>query len=184
MSEWLGFPTNVNYDPGMAPDDDVDRLLDALVRSTFEVTAVLTRLAGENDLSLTQLRVLGILRDRRLRVTDLAAYLGVDKSSMSGLVDRAERRGLLLRERGAADGRVVEVVLAPQGAELLARLSDEARRALAVPLDGLWPADRARLAALLESFLDAFPASSGGRRAAAEDSPDGGRRPEGPASAG
>ncbi|MGY1962144.1 MarR family transcriptional regulator [Nocardia gipuzkoensis] len=59
--------------------------------------AVLTRIGSEHDLSLTQLRLLGLLRDRRPRMTDLAAFLGLDKSTMSGLVERAERRGLVAR---------------------------------------------------------------------------------------
>ena len=33
-------------------------------------------LAADHDLSLTQLRVLGILRDRRLKMSELASYLG------------------------------------------------------------------------------------------------------------
>lgn len=49
----------------MAPDDDsTDALVDGLVRSAFQVMGVLTRIGAEYDLSLTQLRVLGILRDR------------------------------------------------------------------------------------------------------------------------
>lgn len=40
--------------------------------------AVLTKVAADNELSLTQLRVLAILRDRRLRMTALAGYLGLE----------------------------------------------------------------------------------------------------------
>lgn len=136
-----------------SPDPD-DRLFDALVRCAFEVTAVLTRLGGENELSLTQLRALGILRGHRAApVTGLAAHLGVDKSSMSGLVDRAERRGLVRRERSATDRRVVEVALTPEGDALVTRLYGELRRSLA-PLTASLDADqRARLTDLLEAAL-------------------------------
>src|SRR3954466_5514393 len=108
-----------------------DALVDALVRNTFQVVGVLTRIGAERDLSLTQLRVLGILRDRRPRVTELAAYLGLDKSTMSGLIDRAERRGLLARDKNPHDGRVVDVFLTPAGRELTQRLDSEVRQALA-----------------------------------------------------
>ncbi|MBB4914820.1 MarR family winged helix-turn-helix transcriptional regulator [Streptosporangium saharense] len=107
-----------------------DDVMDALVRTTFEVAGVLTRIGGEHDLSLTQLRVLGILRDRRARVTELAAYLGLDKSTMSGLIDRAQRRGLLTRGKNPEDGRVVEVYMTPAGLELAKRVEDDIRRAL------------------------------------------------------
>src|SRR5688572_8195563 len=108
----------------------VDDVLDSLVRTTFEVAGVLTRIGGEHDLSLTQLRVLGILRDRRPRMTELAAYLGLDKSTMSGLIDRAQRRGLLTRSKNPDDGRVVDVCITPAGLELAKRMEDEVRRAL------------------------------------------------------
>lgn len=134
------------------PTDPVDRLLEALVRSTFDVTAVLTRVAAAHDLSLTQLRVLGILRDRRVGVTALASYLGLDKSTLSGLVDRAERRGLVRRERSPLDRRAVDVLLTPEGRALLARLDDAVRRSLAPRVSTLPPPERARLADLLESM--------------------------------
>src|SRR5689334_4842764 len=116
-----------------------DALLDAFVRSTFQVMGVLTRIGAQNDLSLTQLRVLGILRDRRLRMSALATFLGLDKSTMSGLVDRAERRGLLARGRSAEDRRAVDVFITPAGLELAELLQDEIRRALEPALGPLDP---------------------------------------------
>src|SRR5687768_4655520 len=95
-----------------------DALVDALVRTTFQVAGVLTRIGAERDLSLTQLRVLGFLRDRRPRMTELAGFLGLDKSTLSGLIDRAERRGLVARGKNPQDRRVVDVFLTPAGLEL------------------------------------------------------------------
>jgi DNA-binding MarR family transcriptional regulator len=138
----------------MTAEDSLDALMDALVRTTFQVTGVLTRVGAANDLSLTQLRVFGILRDRRPRVTELAAYLGLDKSTMSGLIDRAERRGLLARDRNPHDGRAVDVFLTPAGHELTRRLYDEVRRTLAPELGRLRPEQRAHLLALLEPLLN------------------------------
>ncbi|GGN12964.1 DNA-binding MarR family transcriptional regulator [Actinoplanes campanulatus] len=138
----------------MTSEDSVDALLDALVRYTFQVTGVLTRIGAANDLSLTQLRVFGILRDRRPRVTELAAYLGLDKSTMSGLIDRAERRGLLAREKNPNDGRVVDVFLTPAGHELTQRLYGEARAILAPDLDRLRPDQREQLLALMRPLLE------------------------------
>lgn len=141
----------------MTSDDPLEPLVDVLVRTTFEVTGVLTRLAATHDLSLTQVRVLGILRDRRGRVTDLAAYLGLDKSTMSGLVDRAERRGLVARDKNPHDRRAVDVYLTPAGAELTRRAYLEVRRELAPLLERLAADDRSRLVGLLETFLGPEP---------------------------
>jgi DNA-binding MarR family transcriptional regulator len=127
--------------------------MDALVRSAFQVMGVLTRIGAEHDLSLTQLRVLGILRDRRPRMTELATFLGLDKSTMSGLVDRAERRGLLERGKNPHDKRVIDVYLTPAGHELNQRLDDEIRRDLAPLVDRVAPQHRVELTQLLEPLL-------------------------------
>ncbi len=140
------------------PDDPTDMLEDALVRSAFHVVGILTRIGAENDMSLTQLRVLGILRDRRARMTGLAAHLGLDKSTMSGLVDRAERRGLLARGKNPEDGRVVDVFATPAGLELAQRLLLEIRRALAPSTERLTPEQREQLTRLLELILEEPPA--------------------------
>jgi DNA-binding MarR family transcriptional regulator len=116
--------------------------------------AVLNRVGAENDLSLTQLRVLGILRDRRLGMTALADYLGLDKSTMTGLVDRAERRGLLRRTPSPADRRAVEVSITPEGGELAERLAAAVRRSLSARTGKLGVGDRQRLQTLLERLLD------------------------------
>ncbi|GHF33280.1 hypothetical protein FHX82_005262 [Amycolatopsis bartoniae] len=52
--------------------------------------------AAEHELSVVQLRLLGVLRDRRPGMLELGAHLGLDKSSMTGLVSRAEKRGGLI----------------------------------------------------------------------------------------
>ncbi|MFI7055538.1 MarR family winged helix-turn-helix transcriptional regulator [Streptosporangium canum] len=133
-----------------------DALVDALVRNTFQVVGVLTRIGAERDLSLTQLRVLGILRDRRPRMTELATFLGLDKSTLSGLIDRAERRGLVARGKNPQDRRVVDVFLTHAGLELAEQVYGEVRRALAPVTTRLDPQERDQLVQLLHAVLH-FP---------------------------
>ncbi|HYQ33436.1 MAG TPA: MarR family transcriptional regulator, partial [Lapillicoccus sp.] len=109
------------------------------------------------DLSLTQLRVLAILRDRRVRMSRLADHLGLERSTLSGLVDRAERRNLLQRAPNRTDGRVVDVLLTSEGARLARRLGAEVRRSLAPMTGSLTPAEQRRLRSLLERLLDPQP---------------------------
>lgn len=135
-------------------DVSTDPLLDALVRNAFQVMGVLTRIGAEHDLSLTQLRVLGLLRDRRPRMTELATFLGLDKSTMSGLIDRAERRGLLARGRSAEDRRAVDVFLTATGLELTERIYGEVRAALLPATDRLAPEQRHRLTELIEPIIN------------------------------
>jgi DNA-binding MarR family transcriptional regulator len=100
------------------PPDATQAFVDVLVQTSFEVIAIVTRVGAEHDLSLTLVRMLGILRDRTLTMAELANYLGLERSTVTGLVDRAERRGLVTREASAADGRSIELRLSPDGQEL------------------------------------------------------------------
>jgi DNA-binding MarR family transcriptional regulator len=133
-------------------------LVDVIVQTSFATMAVLNRVAAEHDLSLTQLRVLAILRDRRLRMTELARYLGLDKSTMTGLVDRAEKRGLLRRARDPADGRVVDVFLSADGALAAERGHEQIARLLAPMTGTLSRADQHRVQTLLAAMLGGRPA--------------------------
>ncbi len=130
-----------------------DELVDALVRTAFATMAVLTRLGAEHDLSLTQLRALAILRGRRLRMTGLADYLGLEKSTMTGLVARAKKRGLVDRAPSAEDGRAVDVFLTPAGVELGENVGPRVAAELSALTDRLTPDERTALRELLERML-------------------------------
>jgi DNA-binding MarR family transcriptional regulator len=145
---------------GQARGIQQDGLVDALVQAAFAMMAVLNKVGADNDLSLTQLRVLAILRDRRLRMTALADYLGLEKSTMTGLVDRAEKRGLLERAPNSSDGRAVDVFLSPEGAELAERLYTHVGRSLSPMTSELAPAEQRRLQALLELMLSRLAATT------------------------
>jgi DNA-binding MarR family transcriptional regulator len=130
-----------------------DGLVDALAQAAFVTMAVLNKVGADNDLSLTQLRVLAILRDRRLRMTTLADYLGLEKSTMTGLVGRAEKRGLLNRAPNVSDGRAVDVFLSSDGAELAERLYTYIARSLSPMTSKLAPTEQRLLQTLLEQML-------------------------------
>lgn len=129
-------------------------LIEALGAVAFAVMGELTKLAARNDLSLTQLRMVGLLRDRTLTITELAHALGLDRSSVSGLVARTEERGLVHRLPNAADARSVLVTVSPQGADALRAGLTEMGDLLASLTEPLSPADRGRLAGLLERMLE------------------------------
>jgi len=136
-------------------DTPDDALVDALVQTSFVVTGVLTRVAAERDLSLTQLRMLGVLRDRRPRMAQLAALLGLDKSTVSGLIERAERRGLVRRVPSADDARAVEVEATADGLTLARDGAEQVGRALQPLLSSVDGTGRAALTRELERMLSA-----------------------------
>jgi DNA-binding MarR family transcriptional regulator len=131
-----------------------DELLDGLVMTSFAVMAILNRVAAEHDLSITQVRVLGILRDRRPKMAELAEYLGLDRSSISGLIDRAERRGLVQRDASPDDGRAIHVSLTAEGRTRSRTVEGQVRERVAAVAGVLSAADQRRLGALLMRLTD------------------------------
>ena len=133
--------------------DHLEDLRDALVRISFALMAVLTEVAAEHDLSLTQVRVLGILRDREPTMADLATFTGLERSTVSGLIDRATQRGLVTKTADLHDGRSVRVTLTESARglvpEVTAAIGDRIK-----PLIGeLSTSEQKRLTALLTKAL-------------------------------
>ncbi|MCX4759602.1 MarR family transcriptional regulator [Streptomyces sp. NBC_01275] len=128
--------------------------VDALVQLSFLIQRVLAEVGGAHDLSIVQMRMLGALRGRRASMLALAERLGLDKSSMTGLVTRAEKRGLVRREPSPHDGRGVLVSLGPLGEELAARCTQEVSARIAVLTDRLTADERARLTGLAAALLE------------------------------
>jgi len=106
-----------------ARDDLASPTTDAMVQLSFSVHTILTAAAADRELSLIQLRMIGVLRDRQPTMQELAQHLGLTKSSLSGLVGRAEARGLVRRTADAADGRTVRVALTRRGHSAAAQVT-------------------------------------------------------------
>jgi len=121
----------------------------ALVRTAFLVDAVYAEVAREFDLTSAQAPLLCLLLSRPHGMFELAKTFGLAKSSISGLVDRCEKRDLVTRESDPADGRAARVTLTAKGAQLAEELHEVIdRRVAELPL-GLAAADRETLLALL-----------------------------------
>jgi DNA-binding MarR family transcriptional regulator len=126
--------------------------VDALVQVSFAVQVVLTRVAAQQDLSLTQLRLLGILRDRTPSMAAIADFLELDRSSITGLIDRAERRGLVARRPSPSDARVTLVEATAVGLELASRIGAEVGASIEQLLAGSSATARASIEKLAASL--------------------------------
>ena len=122
---------------------------------------MLERRAAEQDLSIIQTRLLGILRDRRPTMNELAKLLVLDKSSTSGLVERAERRGLVNRSPSPTDGRAVLVSLTADGRSLLADAAIRFEADATALLGHLPRTERRALSRLISRLLIAHAAERG-----------------------
>jgi DNA-binding MarR family transcriptional regulator len=123
-------------------------IVDGLAQLSFLVQRVLGQVAAAHDLSIIQLRLIGVLRDREPGMQELARHLHLDKSSMTGLVDRAERRGLVHRATAAHDKRGVKVSLTAQGHELARTLTGETSECVQALTETLTDAQRSELSLL------------------------------------
>jgi DNA-binding MarR family transcriptional regulator len=123
-------------------------LPDALAQLSFAVQSAIARVADAHGLSQVQVRLLGILRDREPAMLTLATFLNLDKSSVTGLVDRAERRGLVRRTTTPEDRRTVRVALTDRGRQLTQKLAKQVERELSALASGVSKADRRRLLAI------------------------------------
>jgi MarR family transcriptional regulator, lower aerobic nicotinate degradation pathway regulator len=135
--------------------------VDGLAQLAFVVHGILERQAAEHDLSIIGVRLLGVLRDRRPTMNELGKLLGLDKSSVSGLVDRAERRGLVARIPSTEDRRTVLVGLTDHGRSLVSRAATGFGADVSAILDLVPPSDRDTLSGIVSRLLVAYAASQG-----------------------
>ncbi|MER6220868.1 MarR family transcriptional regulator [Streptomyces sp900105755] len=140
-------------------DQDIDGsaglgLVDGLAQLSFLVQGALGKVAAEHGLSVIQLRLLGVLRDRTPGMQELAHHLGLDKSSMTGLVDRAERRDLVRRTPAPHDRRSFLVSITPQGQQLARQCQDLADRQIRELAAHLTDDQRARLSLLASAVVN------------------------------
>jgi DNA-binding MarR family transcriptional regulator len=135
--------------------------VDGLAQLSFVVQGLLERRAAEQDLSVIQTRLLGVLRDRMPTMNELAKLLALDKSSITGLVDRAERRGLVVRIPSKADRRSILVSLTDEGRSLASEVAARFEADVSMMLNSLRPSDRAALSRVVSRVLVAHATDQG-----------------------
>jgi DNA-binding MarR family transcriptional regulator len=88
------------------------------------------------------------------RATELAAYFGVGKATMSRQLRAMEELGLVTREPDPADGRASLVRLTPEGRDRFTRARTARRDRFLAQLAEWGPGEVAELARLLHRFND------------------------------
>jgi DNA-binding MarR family transcriptional regulator len=136
-------------------------IVDALAQLSFLVWGMIARRATGHDLSMIQTRLLGVLRDREPSMHQLATLLELDKSSVTGLVDRAERRGLVRRTVAVEDRRAFRVSLTDLGRSLVDQVAAEFQDELGRMLADLSTAEQAALSSLASRVVVAYADAQG-----------------------
>lgn len=118
-----------------------------------EVNALYHLITRRFGLTMQQTELLCQLGGHPPSFGELASALGCDKTNVTGLVDRLERRGFLSRKTDPADRRMTRVVITEQGRAM----RSDIRAALEEELTNRLPAaDRAQLVALVRASATAL----------------------------
>ena len=130
--------------PGRPPTG-ADQHLDAaesLIQLSRLVQGVHARVSERHDLTPVQARLLCVLAFGPRGMAELAQCFGVEKAALTGLVDRAEARGLVRRSPVPEDRRALRVTLTDTGRRAAAAFHAEATEELNHLLAPLAPHDR------------------------------------------
>src|SRR6516165_6706710 len=151
---------------GRAPDGplagaDVD-VADGLVQLTTLVQAIYARVAERHDLTPVQARLLSVLLDGPRGMAELAHCFGVEKAALTGLMDRAERRGLARRSPVPGDRRALQVTLTDAGQRAAAAFHAEVSAELSRIISPLAPHDREQFRATMAEIIARCRASRPG----------------------
>jgi DNA-binding MarR family transcriptional regulator len=112
------------------------KVASALVRSAFLVNAVYAEAARDHGITSQQGQLLCVLMGQPYGMGELGAVLGLAKSSLTGMVDRSERNGLVRREPDPLDSRAVKVALTQPGRRLAEKFyAETCRRVEELPVE-------------------------------------------------
>jgi len=138
-----------------APDDAAEQiaaLLDGIVRRQRRAS----REGFGTTVTHGQFRVLRTLdnADQPLRLSELAARLGIVPRSATSVVDDLEAAGLVARQPDPNDRRATLVDLTPDGRHILTTLREKRRDVMLTQLSRLTPADQQTLVKLLQQLAE------------------------------
>lgn len=108
------------------------------------------RTLSTNDITLLRM----IITRGPVRISDLASWQGVDKSTVTPQVHRLEQRGVVARHSDPADKRAVLLTATDHGRQSLDEIDKAGVHLFENALDGWSDADRRALATLMQRFAD------------------------------
>ena len=140
------------------PRPDVDAAA-GLVQLTTLVQAIYARVSERHDLTPVQARLLCVLLDGPRGMAELAHCFGVEKAALTGLMDRAERRGLARRSPVPGDRRALQVTLTEVGQRAAAAFHAEIGAELSRLVSSLAPDDREHFRRIMAEIIASCPTS-------------------------
>jgi DNA-binding MarR family transcriptional regulator len=130
------------------------RVLRAYLRAVALAEPLQRQLAARHGISLGDLHAVRVLaRQGEVPISGFGAEIGVPRSTVTNLVDRLERAGLVERRPSATDRRVTLVALTRAGREAVLDTQLIRRSRVAAQLLALEPGAQVLLAELLEQVI-------------------------------
>jgi DNA-binding MarR family transcriptional regulator len=122
----------------------VERLdaADGLIQLCRLVQGINARISDRHDLTPVQAKLICVLAFGPRGMAELARCFGVEKATLTGLVDRAEQRSLVRRSPVPGDRRALHVTLTDTGHRAATAFHTEATEELNHVLSALSPTDR------------------------------------------
>jgi DNA-binding MarR family transcriptional regulator len=167
-AEESGAPSEV-FDVVLEPRDTV-RLAEVQVRYDLSVMQSLRRIVRAVSLYSHQLAatykitapqlvcLLTIVNEGPLNLSRLSKQVFLSASTVVGILDRLEEKGLITRQRNQKDRRLIHVQATPKGEALIAQTPSPLPTALANALKQLPELEQATIALSLERVVDLMEA--------------------------
>lgn len=131
------------------------RILRALRRITRAIALHSKQLAACSNITAPQLVCLHtIIANGPITATAISREIHVSASTVVGILDRLEEKGLIRRERGREDRRIVFVSATPAGMELARSAPSPLQQTLAAALNELPELEQATITLSLERIVD------------------------------
>lgn len=125
-----------------------------LRRSHFHAEALFAQILGDYGVTSRQLALLvAVAQNPGAQQRKLGEIIALDTNTISDLLRRMEKRGMIERKTSPVDGRSVEIRLGPTGAEILVDIQADNQRYQEALSEGLSAEEQKTLKSLLKKML-------------------------------
>jgi DNA-binding MarR family transcriptional regulator len=130
------------------------RILNAIRQIIRAVDIDSRKLAAQHQVTGPQLMcLLAVVDNGAITSTDVAARVHLDTSTLVGVLDRLEKKGLIRRERSLEDRREVHLTATEAGRKLAAKTPYPMQHTLGEKLKGISASEREQIARGLERLV-------------------------------
>jgi len=127
-------------------------LTEYIVSFISNLNVIVRRVAGDNNLSLSQYFTLLNISSSGILMGELSKLIGVDKSTLTRNIKILLNRNLVLKNQSSTDKREYIIILTQNGEELISSLEKDMDQKLANILKDIDSTSKQRLSDMIESI--------------------------------